>query len=91
MGGWSDAEKASESYDVVIVWAGIPGIGAAYHLTRQCPSTTFVILDAQENFGGIWRTHRFPCIRSDSDLYTFGYRFKPWIGPPIATADRILT
>ena len=79
-----------ETCDVLIIGAGISGIGAAYHLTQQCPSTTFVILEAQESFGGTWRTHRFPGIRSDSDLYTFGYRFKPWIGPPIATADRIL-
>ncbi|HZP87954.1 MAG TPA: NAD(P)/FAD-dependent oxidoreductase, partial [Burkholderiales bacterium] len=76
--------------DVLIVGAGISGIGAAYHLTKQCPGTTFVVLDALESFGGTWRTHRFPGIRSDSDLYTFGYGFKPWTGPPIATAAEIL-
>ena len=81
---------AAEHLDVLIVGAGISGIGGAYHLTKQCPGTSFAILEAQEGFGGTWRTHRYPGIRSDSDLYTFGYRFKPWIGPPIATAAEIL-
>jgi cation diffusion facilitator CzcD-associated flavoprotein CzcO len=79
-----------EHFDVVIVGAGISGVGGAYHLTRQCPGTSFVVLEAQESFGGTWRTHRYPGIRSDSDLYTFGYRFKPWTGAPIATAAEIL-
>src|SRR4051812_35568596 len=79
----------SEHFDVLIVGAGISGIGAAYHLTHQCPETRFVVLEAQENFGGTWWTHRYPGIRSDSDLYTFGYRFKPWTGTPIATAEEI--
>jgi cation diffusion facilitator CzcD-associated flavoprotein CzcO len=48
------------------------------------------VLEKFESFGGTWLTHTYPGIRSDSDLYTFGYRFKPWIGPPIATADEIL-
>jgi cation diffusion facilitator CzcD-associated flavoprotein CzcO len=78
-----------EVFDVLIVGAGISGIGGAYHLTRQRPGTTFVVLDALESFGGTWLTHRYPGIRSDSDLYTFGYRFKPWTGPPIATAEEI--
>ena len=80
----------TEHFDVVIVGAGISGIGGAYHLTKQCPGTNFVILETQESFGGTWLTHRYPGIRSDSDLYTFGYRFKPWIGAPIATAAEIL-
>ncbi len=79
----------SEHFDVLIVGAGISGIGGAYHLTHQCPGTSFVVLDALESFGGTWLTHGYPGIRSDSDLYTFGYRFKPWIGPPVATADEI--
>jgi len=79
----------SEHFDVLIVGAGISGIGAAYHLTRQCPDQSFVILETQASFGGTWLTHRYPGIRSDSDLYTFGYRFKPWVGPPIATAAEI--
>ena len=66
-------------------------MGAAYHLTDQCPDKRFVVLEAKDDFGGTWVTHTYPGIRSDSDLYTFGYRFKPWTGPPIATADEILT
>ncbi|MFI4935522.1 MAG: flavin-containing monooxygenase [Caulobacterales bacterium] len=80
-----------EHFDVVIVGAGISGVGGAYHLTQQCPGARFVVLEALESFGGTWLTHKYPGIRSDSDLYTFGYRFKPWIGPPIATADEILS
>lgn len=79
-----------EHFDVLIVGAGISGVGGAYHLTKQCPGTSFVILETQDGFGGTWRTHRYPGIRSDSDLYTFGYRFKPWVGAPIATAEEIL-
>lgn len=76
--------------DVLIVGAGISGIGAAVHLQQQCPGKTFAILESQASFGGTWRTHRYPGIRSDSDLFTFGYRFKPWMGKPIATAAEIL-
>src|SRR6516225_3839048 len=84
------APPAPERFDVLIVGAGISGIGAAYHLKAQCPGMSFVILEAKESFGGTWITHRYPGIRSDSDLYTFGYRFKPWTGKPIANADEIL-
>jgi cation diffusion facilitator CzcD-associated flavoprotein CzcO len=84
-------KAATEHYDVLIVGAGISGVGAAYYLRQQCPDTRFVILDAEERFGGTWWTHRFPGIRSDSDLFTFGYSFKPWGGPPIATAEEILS
>lgn len=80
---------STEHMDVLIVGAGISGVGAAYHLSTQCPERTFVVLDALEGFGGTWLTHRYPGIRSDSDLYTFGYRFKPWGGAPIATAEQI--
>ena len=76
--------------DVLIVGAGMSGINAAYHLTHQCPDTRFVLLETFESFGGTWWSHRYPGIRSDSDLYTFGYRFKPWVGPPIATGEEIL-
>ena len=68
----------TEHFDVVIAGAGISGVGAAYHLTTQCPGTSFVALETQKTFGGTWSTHRYPGIRSDSDLHTFGYRFKPW-------------
>jgi cation diffusion facilitator CzcD-associated flavoprotein CzcO len=80
----------SEHFDVLIVGAGISGVGAAVHLQQNLPGKSFVILENQESFGGTWRTHTYPGIRSDSDLYTFGYRFKPWTGKPIATADAIL-
>ncbi len=84
-------EAAAEHYDVLIVGAGISGVGGAHYLRERSPDTSFVILEAEENFGGTWWTHRFPGIRSDSDLHTFGYSFKPWVGPPIATAAEILS
>ena len=80
----------TENFDVLIVGAGISGVGGAYHLTQQRPGTSFVVLDALDSFGGTWWTHKYPGIRSDSDLYTFGYRFKPWTSAPIASADEIL-
>ena len=76
--------------DVLIVGAGVSGIGAAHHLREQFPGRTFVILDAQDNRGGTWWTHRYPGVRSDSDLFTYGYRFKPWRGPAIAAGGEIL-
>ena len=81
---------ATEHFDVLIAGAGISSVGAAYHLTTQCPGTTFIALETQKTFGGTWNTHRYPGIRSDSDLHTFGYRFKPWTSAPIATAAEIL-
>lgn len=85
-----EAVSKVEHIDVLIAGAGISGIGAAYHLQEQCAGKNYIILEALESFGGTWRMHTYPGIRSDSDLYTFGYRFKPWIGPPIASADEIL-
>src|ERR1700760_2681246 len=76
--------------DVLIVGAGVSGIGAAHHLKDQFPDQTFVILDAQDTRGGTWWTHRYPGVRSDSDLFTYGYRFKPWRGPSIAAGAEIL-
>ncbi|HVP85059.1 MAG TPA: NAD(P)/FAD-dependent oxidoreductase [Rhizomicrobium sp.] len=84
------AKPKVEHFDVLIAGAGISGIGSAYHLKEQCPDKSFVILEGLESFGGTWLMHRYPGVRSDSDLYTFGYRFKPWVGAPIATADEIL-
>ena len=83
-------DAPTEHFDVLIVGAGISGIGGAYHLTKQRPGTSFVVLDSLDSFGGTWWTHRYPGVRSDSDLHTFGYRFKPWRGAPIATAAEIL-
>ena len=77
--------------DVLVVGAGVSGIGAAHHLRDQVPDRSFVILDAQDDRGGTWWTHRYPGVRSDSDLFTYGYRFKPWRGPSIAAGDEILT
>jgi cation diffusion facilitator CzcD-associated flavoprotein CzcO len=85
------ASQSVEHFDVLIVGAGISGVGSAYHLTMQLPRTSFVVLESQESFGGTWLTHRYPGIRSDSDLHTFGYRFKPWTSAPIATAAEILS
>ena len=87
----TDTAVAVEHVDVLIVGAGISGVGGAYHLTKQRPGTSFVVLENQETFGGTWITHTYPGIRSDSDLHTFGYRFKPWTSAPIASADEILS
>lgn len=84
------SDSPAEPVDVLIVGAGISGLGAAWHLQRHCPGRGFVILESQAGIGGTWRTHRYPGIRSDSDLFTFGYGFKPWQGPPIATGGEIL-
>ena len=80
-----------DTVDVIIVGAGISGIGTACHLLRECPDKSFVILEGRDAIGGTWDLFRYPGIRSDSDLYTFGYDFKPWFGNPIATAPEILS
>jgi len=82
---------SARHFDVVIVGAGIAGVGSAYHLATQSPERSFRIFETQADFGGTWRTHRYPGVRSDSDLHTFGYRFKPWRGAPIATGPEILS
>ncbi|MCW1384237.1 NAD(P)/FAD-dependent oxidoreductase [Novosphingobium sp. KCTC 2891] len=83
-------EDLAQHVDVVIVGAGISGVGSAYHLQDQCPDKSYVILERMNTFGGTWETHKYPGVRSDSDLYTFGYRFKPWTSAPIASAQAIL-
>src|SRR5687767_7585066 len=67
-----------EHVDVVIVGAGLSGIGGACHLKRECPQKSFVILEGRETMGGTWDLFRYPGVRSDSDMYTLGYRFRPW-------------
>lgn len=85
-----DATTKANHVDVLIVGAGISGIGSAYHLQDQCPGKSYAILEMKDSFGGTWETHKYPGVRSDSDLYTFGYRFKPWVGTPIASGQAIL-
>ncbi len=74
-------QSCVEQFDVVIVGAGVSGIGAACHLRRQCPNRTFTILEGRDALGGTWDLFRYPGIRSDSDMHTFGYNFKPWRSP----------
>ena len=82
---------ASEHFDVLVVGAGISGICAGYHLQTSCPDRTYAILEARERIGGTWDLFRYPGIRSDSDMYTLGYSFKPWTNPrAIADAGSIL-
>jgi len=69
-----------EHLDVVIVGAGLSGIGMAWHLQDRCPSKRYAILEAREASGGTWDLFRYPGVRSDSDMQTLGYRFKPWTG-----------
>jgi cation diffusion facilitator CzcD-associated flavoprotein CzcO len=69
---------SQEHFDVIVVGAGISGIGAGYHLQANCPDRTYVILEGRERIGGTWDLFRYPGIRSDSDMYTLGYSFKPW-------------
>jgi monooxygenase len=84
--GSSDARRAMtpepaatiEHLDVLIVGAGLSGIGAAWHLQERCPGKSYAILEMRERLGGTWDLFRYPGIRSDSDMYTLGYRFKPW-------------
>src|ERR1041384_1830447 len=68
----------SEHVDVLIVGAGLSGIGAAYHLQSKLPGKTYAILEGRPVSGGTWDLFRYPGIRSDSDLQTLGYAFKPW-------------
>ncbi len=83
------AEK--RNFDVIIMGAGLSGIGTACHLRRECKDKSFVVLENRENMGGTWDLFRYPGIRSDSDMFTLGYSFKPWIHPEaIADGDLIL-
>jgi monooxygenase len=81
----------SEHVDVLIIGAGLSGVGTAAHLTRELPTTSYVVLEARAVSGGTWDLFRYPGIRSDSDMYTMGYRFKPWLDPEsLAPGQRIL-
>src|SRR5579872_3200223 len=73
------ASRMTDDYvDVLIVGAGLSGIGAACHLQRRCPGKSFLLLEGRERMGGTWDLFRYPGIRSDSDMYTLGYSFRPW-------------
>src|SRR5262249_9073501 len=73
-----DGAVRTQHVDVLIVGAGLSGICAAYYLQTECPGKSFAILDARQSLGGTWDLFRYPGVRSDSDLYTFGFSFRPW-------------
>lgn len=80
-----------ENFDVLIIGAGISGIGSAYHLQDKCPGKTYAILESRDAVGGTWDLFRYPGVRSDSDMYTLGFSFKPWCDDKsIALGDTIL-
>lgn len=80
----------TEKFDVIIVGAGISGISAAWHLQKKCPSKSYVILEGRKAIGGTWDLFRYPGIRSDSDMHTMGFSFKPWTEPKsISDGERI--
>src|SRR5678809_651360 len=70
-----------EHFDVLIVGAGLSGIGAAAHLRMECPQKSFAILEGRATMGGTWDLFRYPGVRSDSDMFTLGYRLRPWTAP----------
>ena len=70
----------SEHYDVVIIGAGLSGIGAAYRLQTECPGLSYVVLEARESMGGTWDLFKYPGLRSDSDMFTLAFPFEPWRG-----------
>ena len=71
-------QETAPLLDVLIVGAGISGIGCAYHIQKKCPDLSYSIIEARGDLGGTWDLFKYPGIRSDSDLFTFGYEFKPW-------------
>jgi cation diffusion facilitator CzcD-associated flavoprotein CzcO len=72
-----------EHVDVLIVGAGLSGIGAAYYIQTYCPNKSYAVLEAREAMGGTWDLFRYPGVRSDSDMYTLGYTFHPWHDPKV--------
>jgi monooxygenase len=84
-------ESAPPLLDVVIVGAGLSGIGAAYHIRTHCPELSYTVLEGRSSMGGTWDLFRYPGIRSDSDMYTLGFSFNPWTeGEAIADGPAIL-
>ncbi|MDI2129938.1 flavin-containing monooxygenase [Yinghuangia seranimata] len=87
----SDLVSAPEHVDVIVIGAGLSGIGAAYRLQTECPGRSYAILEARDTLGGTWDLFRYPGVRSDSDMFTLGYPFKPWQdAKAIADGDSIL-
>ena len=77
-------------FDVLIIGAGLSGIDAAHHLQKFCPNKSYVILEQRDQIGGTWDLFRYPGIRSDSDMFTMGFSFRPWTNPKaIAPGDDI--
>src|SRR5204863_1849064 len=91
VGSGTRVDHSLDHVDVLIVGAGLSGIGAAYHLQAKCPEKSYAILEARSRSGGTWDLFRYPGIRSDSDMYTLGYSFRPWENPKaIADGESIL-
>src|SRR4029077_833633 len=93
--GFDGTPQMAEQVDVLIVGAGISGVSAAWHLQARCPTKSYPILEARHDLGGTWNLFRYPGVRSDSDMYTLGFRFRPWSstkaivdGPSILTYVR---
>ena len=85
------SDDSAQHVSVLVVGAGISGIGVAYYLSRRLPGKSFAVLEAQKTFGGTWTVNRYPGVRSDSDMYTFGYSFKPWLKEELATSEQIIS
>jgi monooxygenase len=82
----------TEHVDVLIIGAGLSGIGAAWRLQRERPATSFLILEARDAIGGTWDLFRYPGVRSDSDMFTLSYPWRPWSGAEsLASGDAIRT
>src|SRR6202022_5133751 len=87
-----DAPRGAETIDVLIVGAGLSGVGAACQLRQECPDKSVIGLEGRDARGGTWDLFRYPGIRSDSDMFTLGYRFRPWDqAKAIADGGSILT
>ena len=71
-------ENLNSNYDVLVIGAGISGIGAGRYLQKNCPNKRFAIIESRDSIGGTWDLFKYPGIRSDSDMFTLGYAFKPW-------------
>jgi monooxygenase len=86
-----ETTRPNDHFDVLIVGAGLSGIGAGYHLQQKCPNKSFAILEGRDCIGGTWDLFRYPGVRSDSDMFTLGYSFKPWLeAKAIADGPQIL-